>query len=317
MGPALSAAAAYNLAWGVAVVVFPLAMFRWLGMDDPRYPAVWQSLGMVVGVFGLGYAIAAQDVVRHWPIVFLGFLGKLLGALGFLYAAFTRELPWEFGLTILMNDVIWLVPFAAILYYALREMNAPALPVRPAELVALPSRRIASNMGESLADMSRRQPVLAIFLRHLGCTFCREALGDVARRRDEIERDGVKVAIVHMGERRAARELFRRYNIEDLPCYHDPNAELYREFGLQRGRFGQLFGPWVWWRGFQAAIVGRHGMGGLAGDGFQMPGVFLIENGEVVSSYIHRTAADRPDFVGLAVSRQSPSAPMREAVGIS
>ena len=57
-----------------------------------------------------------------------------------------------------------------------------------------------------------------------------------------------------------------------------------------------LFGPAVWWRGFHAALLQSHGVGRLAGDGFQMPGVFLVFHGEILRSYRHQSAADRPNY---------------------
>jgi len=36
------------------------------------------------------------------------------------------------------------------------------------------------------------------------------------------------------------------------------------------------------------------------GDGFRMPGAFLVSSGRVVHTYRHATAADRPDYVELA-----------------
>jgi hypothetical protein len=116
----LWAAAAYNVLWGAAVVLFPLAFFRWIGMPPPNYPQLWQCIGMIVGVYGVGYAIAARDPLRHWPIVLVGLLGKVFGPLGFLIAALRHELPWAFGLTLLGNDLIWWVPFALILRAAWR-----------------------------------------------------------------------------------------------------------------------------------------------------------------------------------------------------
>ena len=77
---------------------------------------------MVVGVYGVGYLIAAADPVRHWPIVFVGLLGKVLGPLGFLSAATRGDLPWVFGVTIMTNDLIWWFPFAAILVVAWRTV---------------------------------------------------------------------------------------------------------------------------------------------------------------------------------------------------
>jgi hypothetical protein len=116
----LSLAALYNLAWGAFVVVFPETLFRWAGMEPPTYPQIWQCLGMVVGVYGIGYAIAAADPFRHWPIVFVGLLGKLLGPIGFLKNALEGALPWRTGWLNVTNDLIWWIPFSAILLGAYR-----------------------------------------------------------------------------------------------------------------------------------------------------------------------------------------------------
>lgn len=118
MKPVLLAAAAYNLAWGGFVVLFPAAMFGWFGMEPPNYPELWQCIGMIVGVYGIGYGIAAFDPVRHWPIVLVGFLGKLFGPVGFLQAVLQGRLPWRFGWLNVTNDLIWLIPFALILLHA-------------------------------------------------------------------------------------------------------------------------------------------------------------------------------------------------------
>ncbi|HZH89612.1 MAG TPA: hypothetical protein VEX70_03220 [Pyrinomonadaceae bacterium] len=120
----LYAAGAYNLAWGAFVVLLPLAFFRWAGAAPPNYPQIWQCLGMVVGVYGVGYAIAARDPFRHWPIIFVGLLGKLLGPIGFLQTAARGDWPWALGWLNVTNDLIWLVPFALILRAAYRHSRA-------------------------------------------------------------------------------------------------------------------------------------------------------------------------------------------------
>ncbi len=93
----LRAAGIYNLAWGAWVVLRPADAFHWAGMPEPNYPELWQCIGMIVGVYGLGYWIAARDPARHWPIVLVGFLGKLFGPIGFLDAAMRGRLPWIAG----------------------------------------------------------------------------------------------------------------------------------------------------------------------------------------------------------------------------
>ncbi len=77
-------AALYNLVWGTVVILFPLSLFQLLHMPLPTYPEIWQCVGMIVGVYGIGYAIAALNPDRHWPIVLVGLLGKIFGPIGFL-----------------------------------------------------------------------------------------------------------------------------------------------------------------------------------------------------------------------------------------
>ncbi len=120
------AAAVYNLLWGCWIIFAPLTPFRWLEIPPPTYPSILQCLGMVVGVYGIGYAIAAYDPVRHWPIVLVGLLGKFFGPLGFVWVASQGELPWEAGLSILTNDLIWWIPFGWILLRALRAERVAA-----------------------------------------------------------------------------------------------------------------------------------------------------------------------------------------------
>jgi hypothetical protein len=114
-------AAAYNILWGCWVVLFPLTAFDWLGLTHPNYPQIWQCVGMIVGVYGVGYACAAFAPLRHWPIVLVGLLGKLFGPLGFLLAALRGELPWRFGWLLLANDLIWWIPFILILWQTLKR----------------------------------------------------------------------------------------------------------------------------------------------------------------------------------------------------
>jgi hypothetical protein len=118
---ALVAAGIYNLVWGAIVVALPGLLFEFAEMEPPRYPQLWQCIGMIVGVYGIGYLAAARDPARHWPIVLVGLLGKVFGPIGFLGAVLRDELPWAFGATILTNDLIWWIPFGLILVHAWRK----------------------------------------------------------------------------------------------------------------------------------------------------------------------------------------------------
>jgi len=156
-----------------------------------------------------------------------------------------------------------------------------------------------TQAGDDLLAMSRRGPVLVTFLRHLGCTFCREALAALGTRRPAIESSGTRLAFVHMGTEEQARPLFERHGLGDAGRVADPDRRLYRAFGLERGGLLQLFGPQVVARGIAALLEG-HGAGRMAGDGRQLAGVFLLRDGHVVRAFRHETAADRPDYEELS-----------------
>ena len=112
----LRVAGIYNLLWGAWVVLFPQHFFELTGMEPINHPSVWQGMGMVIGVYGLGYWWAASDPIRHWPIVTVGFLGKIFGPIGFVMNYFKGDLPGEFGYMLITNDLIWWIPFGMILY---------------------------------------------------------------------------------------------------------------------------------------------------------------------------------------------------------
>ncbi|MEM1165779.1 MAG: SelL-related redox protein [Planctomycetota bacterium] len=158
---------------------------------------------------------------------------------------------------------------------------------------------VTTSAGSDLLGLTRERPVLLVFLRHLGCTFCREAAADVAHQRASIE-DHATVVFVHMmGEAKAAATFFHRYGLERAHHVGDPEKTLYTAFDLKRGTIGQLFGGKVWVRGVQAALFDGHWVGALQGDGLQMPGVFLVRDGRIVREFRHTSAADRPDYAAL------------------
>ncbi|QNL21365.1 alkyl hydroperoxide reductase [Hyphobacterium sp. CCMP332] len=114
----LRIAGIYNMLFGLVTIIFPNLFFEMAGMDLPLYPMIWQCVGMIVGVYGLGYWIAAGDPGRHWPIVLVGFLGKLFGPIGFAWYLAQGVFPFKWGLIIMFNDIIWWLPFGILLYEA-------------------------------------------------------------------------------------------------------------------------------------------------------------------------------------------------------
>ncbi|TPN87704.1 alkyl hydroperoxide reductase [Aquimarina algicola] len=117
----LQLAAIYNLLWGAWVVLFPNHFFEITQMEPINYPVIWQGMGMVIGVYGLGYWWASYNPMRHWPIVVVGFLGKLFGPIGFIINYLQDNIPIEFAYTMITNDFIWWIPFSIIIYKVHKE----------------------------------------------------------------------------------------------------------------------------------------------------------------------------------------------------
>lgn len=111
----LKASALYNVAFALMTLLAPFWIFDVCGAIRPNLPELWQCIGMIVGVYGVGYWIASHDPIRHWPVVFVGFLGKTFGPMGFAKALWEGVFPLQFGWVIVFNDLIWWLPFALIL----------------------------------------------------------------------------------------------------------------------------------------------------------------------------------------------------------
>jgi peroxiredoxin len=300
----LWAAGLYNLAFSVLGITFPLLTFELAGLPVPNYPEQVQVLWLLIGAFGIGYLIAASDPNRHWAVLLIGSLTKLLAPFFMLQQIFLGKLPWTAGLMVIPNDIIWWIPFAVILRGAYQCHTDGRRCVSP-EIMRMALRAKTQN-GMPLVELSRRGPMILVFLRHFGCTFCREALADVARQRASIEAQGVGIALIHMSDEAEAGPVFQKYGLADLHRVSDPKRCAYRAFGLGKGSLESVFGPKVWWRGARAAIIDGHGLSKPNADPFQMPGVFVVFHGQVLRSYRHQSVADRPDYLKLAVGSGLP-----------
>lgn len=159
---------------------------------------------------------------------------------------------------------------------------------------------VVTSSGETLGVLADNSPILLIFLRHFGCSFCREAIADISKRKKRLEKQGILVVFVHMSpENEVAEQFFKKYKLWPVQHISDPEKRIYASFGLSRGTPQQLFGLMNWIRGFQAGVVEGHGFAYHSeelGDGFQMPGVFVLHKKQILTSFIHQQAWDRPDY---------------------
>lgn len=149
-----------------------------------------------------------------------------------------------------------------------------------------------------LRQLAAQSPVLVILLRSFGCTFCREAMADVAAIKLQLEAAGARVAFIHGASPAEAEPWFAKYHLTDVACISDPGLDHYRAFALGRTNATALVDPVVWARGAVCAL--SHGFGGQSGTMVrQLPGVFVVQADKILAEYRHRSPADRPDYLAL------------------
>ncbi|MBK6487215.1 MAG: redoxin domain-containing protein [Gemmatimonadetes bacterium] len=293
-------AGAWHLVLGASIMIAPGTFFTLTGLAHPNYVQMWQGAGLLAAVMGIGYAIAARNPLRYWPVILIGLIPKIISPIGVVWDFWQRELPTALGTLVLVNDVVWWVPFSMLLWYAVREEAAGEYPRSiyhgtPRDAMA----NAITNHGESLLQLSEVEPLMVVFVRHSGCIFCRETLSELHTLRAAIDETGVGLVVVHMDMPDEGEALIERYGLDGVDVISDPLRELYQAFHLQQGSFTQLFGPRVLARGFVATLKG-HLPGWFVGDALQMPGAFVVSHGAILRAYRHTSAGDRPDYLALA-----------------
>jgi hypothetical protein len=196
MRHALRACGLLDLLVGLLVVSQPEAPFRWVGFSEPTYPALLQGFGLCVAALGFGCLLIARHAVRHWHLVLVVLATKVFVPIGFLNAALRGELPWEFGLVVLVDDVLFVVPLAMVLITARRQ--ALAALAQPAAAVTQPEpvhrlQRILQTLSAPPSTQRRLFPQLQQNLERL---------------RDEIER--LQARPLEPGVAEPQRELIER-----------------------------------------------------------------------------------------------------------
>src|SRR5580700_9218136 len=93
--------------------------------------------------------------------------------------------------------------------------------------IAATLREYCTEAGRTLLELVDESPLLLIFLRHFGCSFCRQTLDDVSRIRGQIEARGVRPVFVHLGTPERAQPYFDYYHLSDVERVSDPEASLY------------------------------------------------------------------------------------------
>ena len=292
--------AIYTGAWGWVMLTDPQAYFDFANMSPELFPpstAFWGWFGLS-GLLFYGLYLVPSVHQRAPGYAIFCTIASLAGVIITAYHLIWGTLTGSMAAIHLSGDLAGTIGFgaAAWLDYAVRrDQRVDGLYFKGGRLGDI-SKKFTTSRGISLYDLTQQKETLIVFLRHFGCTFCREALEDVARQRNQIESEGKTIVLVHMVDLDTAAKHLTKYGLADAHHISDPDKELYAAFELKRGRLGQLFGLPVWFEGFRAGILQGHLVGKETGDGFQMPGTFLVQGGKIKQGFRNEKASDRPNY---------------------
>ena len=152
-----------------------------------------------------------------------------------------------------------------------------------------PEVDVLMSSGETvpLRALYEKQPLVLVFLRHLGCVFCKEHVAHLRGFADP------NIVFVTLGTQEQT-EAFRKKMNSPHRFICDPEKKLHAHFNLNPGGLAEFINPHVIGRVIVSMLHGY--LNGLPqGDPKQLPGVFIIQtNGEVTWEHRSRDIADTP-----------------------
>lgn len=108
-------AGTHCILWGIFVILLPDRSALVYGFSGPLTDwFLWQGTGLIIMLLGCGYCVASADPERHYLIVLVGLLAKILGTIGLLWCVSRGQVPSAVLLLIPVNDLIWWYPFSRI-----------------------------------------------------------------------------------------------------------------------------------------------------------------------------------------------------------
>jgi hypothetical protein len=108
------------------MMVFYHECYKFIGVPKPHLMLPVQLVGILVGLFGVGYFMVARDPLQNRNLLVLGFWSKALGScLGIGYVLLGK-LPPVFLVILFFADIMYLPPFLVIMH-RLKAMAAGKL----------------------------------------------------------------------------------------------------------------------------------------------------------------------------------------------
>jgi hypothetical protein len=153
-----------------------------------------------------------------------------------------------------------------------------------------------------IGEASEKSKLLFVFVRHRGCTFCREALTNLSIHKKDLVDRGYKIIVVHMGPVESSEVMKKEFDLTDVEFISDPERTYYKAFGARRANLLEALGPQVIAKGLFGGKLKKYGVGKIEGDGFQLGGVFTVENQKLEFIHNPKNTSDVEDWSDLISS---------------
>jgi hypothetical protein len=115
-------AGTYNVLAGLSMICLYHEGYKLLGIAKPELILPVQVMGVLVGLFGVGYHLVANRPVENRNILLLGFWSKALASVLATWYIVVGPLPPWFFVVLFFSDIIYLPLF----YMILRRLRPPA-----------------------------------------------------------------------------------------------------------------------------------------------------------------------------------------------
>jgi peroxiredoxin len=296
------AASVYFLACGLSALFAPGLWWLAAGLPAQQVPLLMGVIGTLMLSLSAG-ALAAAASPSQWGLPLVLFIACALDALLVLHALLVGTLPALNGLSFLLLDGVWIYLFLCMLHWSyeqalVREKTQPTLPIAD----ALQKKPV--GVLKSLGQLSHEKPLVLVFIRHTGCTFCRYHLELLAAERAQGAAQESQIVLVGMSPASAMESLREQYKLDGVLLVSDPERVLYRACGLRIGSFLDLLGPRQIFAALRSGALLKHGIGWLQGSGFQLQGAVVIDREKIVGAQLASVVSEYCALAPLAAKAQ-------------
>lgn len=295
----LVVAGLFDLLWGITTIISPQIYFVIFSPLAPYFFPSWLFWSVTSISIGFLFLFTASNFYKYWPLLSIGWVYKVAVFIAIVLSIFSGAWPATGLIPAFAGGLVWVPSLSVLLLIGYKFYIKEEKLLEDEVMLEQEFESVSTYSGKNLKDLSEHNPIMLVFLRHLGCQFCKEMLKNLSKMKDEIHLSGKKLVLVHMSDPNFAESMLKKFGLSDAEHISDTNRALYRYFGLGRGFFTQVFGWQDLKKGFLLFVKKGYRIKMGLGDILQMPGLFIYFKGKIKMKYIHKHISDIPNYEQL------------------